>query len=389
MSEHLHPGPHPELDSLSAFAEGVLPEHERSQCLAHLAQCSRCREIVFLAQEPLPVPVPKPAPAWRRWFAPAPVLAMAAAACIAVVGLSWYLHRPADVPSRDLVAQVNPAPPAPPRPVTKQSPPPTPPRPDRAVQPPATLRPSTDSTVPATTPPSLPAPLLPSASASPAPLSVAMDGLSGISGAVTDASGAAVPEATVTLRQPTGTFSRDARTDSAGKFQLTGVPPGRYELQIAAQGFRRTVKEVELSPQQMASVSSVLDVGAVTESVEVSAGASVVESSSAEVSVLRPRRKAVSLALPRPLPSKLPTTTTVTIGKVMLAVDSNGALFISRNAGKDWKSVKPAWSGKVVHLITLPEPSKTSPAVFQLTTDSDADWLSRDGNRWYPAPPRR
>jgi hypothetical protein len=388
MSEHLHPGPHPEPDSLSAFAEGVLPEHERSQCLAHLAECSRCREIVFLAQEPLPVPAPKPAPAWRRWFAPVPILATAAAACLAVVGVSWYLHRPADVPARDIVAQVNPTPPESAPPVTKQAPPPTPPRPDRAVRPPATLRPSTDSTVPERTPPSLPPPPTVQV-APPAPLIVAMDGLSGISGAVTDASGAAVPEATVTLRQPTGTFSRDARTDVAGKFQLTGVPPGRYELQIAAQGFRRTVKEVELPPQQIASVSSVLDVGAVTESVEVSAGASVVETSSAEVSRIGRRRKAVSLPLPRPLPSKLPTTITVTSGKVMLAVDSNGALFLSRNAGKDWKAVKPAWSGKVVHLITLPEPSKTSPAVFQLTTDSDADWLSRDGNRWYPAPPRR
>ena len=63
MSEHLHPGLHPDADSLNAFIEGVLPEHERLACLAHLADCSRCREIVYLAQEPVaPAPIPAETP---------------------------------------------------------------------------------------------------------------------------------------------------------------------------------------------------------------------------------------------------------------------------------------------------------------------------------------
>src|SRR5947208_14164738 len=101
MSEHLHPGLHPDPDSLSAFIEGVLPEHERLQCLAHLAECSQCREVVYLAQEPTPVPASGPAPAWRRWFAPVPVLAAAAAACIVVVPAAWYLHQKGAAPARD------------------------------------------------------------------------------------------------------------------------------------------------------------------------------------------------------------------------------------------------------------------------------------------------
>src|SRR5690349_637441 len=101
MSEHLHP------DSLSAFLEGVLPEHERAQCLAHLAECDECREIAFLAQEPPPVPAAvKPVPAWRRWFAPVPVLAAAAAAVILV---ALYRPRPAPAPPPDIVASVKPA----------------------------------------------------------------------------------------------------------------------------------------------------------------------------------------------------------------------------------------------------------------------------------------
>ncbi len=55
MSEYLQPGLHPDPDSLNAFIEGVLPEHERLQCLAHLAECPACREVVYLAEEPLVV----------------------------------------------------------------------------------------------------------------------------------------------------------------------------------------------------------------------------------------------------------------------------------------------------------------------------------------------
>jgi hypothetical protein len=46
MSEYPQPGLHPDADTLSAFVEGVLPEHERLACLAHFADCAACREVV-------------------------------------------------------------------------------------------------------------------------------------------------------------------------------------------------------------------------------------------------------------------------------------------------------------------------------------------------------
>jgi hypothetical protein len=80
MSEYLQPGLHPDPDSLNAFIEGVLPEHERKQCLAHLAECLTCREVVYLAEEALesePLSLPPTTakiPAWRRWLTPIPAL---------------------------------------------------------------------------------------------------------------------------------------------------------------------------------------------------------------------------------------------------------------------------------------------------------------------------
>jgi hypothetical protein len=442
MSENLHPGLHPDPDSLSAFIEGALPEHERLQCLAHLAECSQCREVVFLAQEPQPAPAASnPAPAWRRWFAPVPVLAAAAAACIAALGVSLYLHQTAGVPAHDVVAGLRQAPPLPTPPSadirpegqvpssdTPKAQPRTNPGSDRPARHPATeansvgvahpapIRPAAGSTVSATAPtaipPSLPPPptiptqsntaqnQLPPALLSSIPLPAgspsieikddraSADGLSGVSGTITDPSGAAIPGAAITLRQLAGMLSRDARTDVAGQFKVAGLPAGRYELQIAAPGFRQTSKQIELRPLELAAVRSALEIGSVSESVEVTAEASVLQTS-ASMARSEPRRKAVSPPEPRPLPSKLPAAITVTSSKVMLAVDSDGSLFLSRNAGKGWKAVKPAWAGKVVHLIVLAEPSQTPTSVFQLTTDSDSAWLSRDGNHWYPASARR
>ena len=42
---------HPDADSLNAFVEQALPEPERAQILDHIAACSRCRQVIYLAQE--------------------------------------------------------------------------------------------------------------------------------------------------------------------------------------------------------------------------------------------------------------------------------------------------------------------------------------------------
>jgi len=42
---------HPDAESLNAFVEQALPELERGQVMAHLAECGRCRQVVYLAQE--------------------------------------------------------------------------------------------------------------------------------------------------------------------------------------------------------------------------------------------------------------------------------------------------------------------------------------------------
>jgi hypothetical protein len=170
-----------------------------------------------------------------------------------------------------------------------------------------------------------------------------------------------------------------------GQFKMTGLPEGRYELQIIVPGFRTTSREIDLQPRQVATADSALQVGSSAESVTVTAEAATLSTESSMASSKK-RREPAYEAEPRPLPSLLLAIITATNGKVMLSVDSTGALFLSRNAGKHWKAIKSVWPGKVVRLVTPPELPQTTSAVFQLTTDSASTWLSRDGSHWYPAP---
>lgn len=385
MSDLLHSGLHPDADSLNAFLEGALPEHERAQCLAHLAECSQCREVVFLAQEiapaaaPVPAPVPVPVPFWRRWLAPVPALATAAALGVAVV--AWLAWQPGPEPPAPGTVARNTGVPATPAPAPSVEPEADPRRPVPPAKRRTRVTPTPSAQVipePAPPAPPISAPTIPAPAPVVEPPPTIREELAvsptGIAGIVADPTGAVIPGATIKVAQLDGGALLEAQSDTAGQFRFVDLAPGRYRLVIEAPGFRVASSEVDVQPRQLASVHSKLEVGSVAETVEVTAS----------VPVLQTQVSSVRSQAPRPLPSKLPAADTVANGKLLLALDSAGAVFISRNSGRSWKRVKPVWPGKV-RSIALGEP----PATFQLTTDSDAIWHSRDGARWQPAPSAR
>jgi hypothetical protein len=209
--------------------------------------------------------------------------------------------------------------------------------------------------------------------------------LAEVSGSVTDAAGAAVPGASVALRSLAGTSINNASTDETGKFQIADLSPGKYELRIQARGFRAETRQIDVQPQKPAVVASVLEVGASTETVEVTAASTAISADATTLSSVLSTESISSLPLQaRALPGNLPATTTVAIGKLVLAVDSNGGLYLSKTSGKNWSGVKPPWKDHVTGLVIVPK-SVTSPAVFQVTTESGSIWQSRDGTHWQPA----
>ena len=208
--------------------------------------------------------------------------------------------------------------------------------------------------------------------------------LSAVSGRVMDPSGAVISKATVALRDGLGN-ARQTTTGADGSFRLAGVPEGHYDLTVTAPGFEMSHQAIELKPGEMAAVQPVLRVGTAAQAVTVTSAAPALETESAGVGQISAR-----------LPSRLPASESVSLGKRILSLDSAGGLFLSRNAGRSWKKIKPRWTGKAVRIEAAPAEANTSlgksePAgepgeerTFHLITESGAVWSSRDGSHWRP-----
>ena len=217
------------------------------------------------------------------------------------------------------------------------------------------------------------------------------DTLAGVSGRILDRSGAVMPGVAVTLRDATGK-TRQTTTSADGSFHLTDLPTGQYELIATAYGFKTNSQSIELKPSELAMLQPVLDVGTVSETVEVTSAAPSVQTESASMGGLRGAAVS-SMGQLTAVPSGLPLSATVSYRKLLLSLDSAGNLFLSRNRGKKWKKVNPQWVGKVVRIELTPAyrngaPPKgknesLDPAVFLLTTDANAVWSSKDGAHWH------
>ena len=103
-----------------------------------------------------------------------------------------------------------------------------------------------------------------------------------LSGTVLDASGAGVPKAKVTaISADTNVLVRQTESGAGGEYLMTFLPPGNYTLSVEATGFRKSTQTgVRLEVNQRARLDFTLQVGQVTEIVEVAAAAPLLESQS-------------------------------------------------------------------------------------------------------------
>jgi hypothetical protein len=99
-------------------------------------------------------------------------------------------------------------------------------------------------------------------------------GLSGITGTVTDNSGAAVPDAAITVTNTATNVVHKAVTTSQGSFYITDLNPGTYTLRIEKAGFETMVLSgVNVFVSQTATADAILKTGAATDTVEITAPA--------------------------------------------------------------------------------------------------------------------
>jgi hypothetical protein len=102
-----------------------------------------------------------------------------------------------------------------------------------------------------------------------------------ILGTITDASGANVPGAlTVVVNQDTN--ARYTAVDESGEYTATNLPPGTYSIKTELNGFKpNLIKDVVLLANRSVRLNVVLQPGAVSQTVEVTASAPVVNSENA------------------------------------------------------------------------------------------------------------
>src|SRR5437016_102310 len=102
-----------------------------------------------------------------------------------------------------------------------------------------------------------------------------------ISGTVKDQSGAVLPGAEITATQTETGAVRMALSDETGSYVLPNLPVGPYKLEVSIPGFRTFVQSgIVLQVNSSTVVNPVLNVGQVSETVEVQANASLVETRS-------------------------------------------------------------------------------------------------------------
>ena len=119
-----------------------------------------------------------------------------------------------------------------------------------------------------------------------------------ILGSVTDSSGAVVPGAKVTITRVSTGETRSAVTNPAGEYTFPLIEIGEYRVHAELSGFRgQTVSGFRVELQQKARVNFVLEVGQVTESVEVKASAVALQTDDAAIGQVIENKRVVNLPL--------------------------------------------------------------------------------------------
>ena len=90
-----------------------------------------------------------------------------------------------------------------------------------------------------------------------------------ITGQVVDPSGAAVPDADVTLKSlDTGTVI-DGKTNAEGYFRFSLLKPGRYDVTVSKSGFKKVIQNATVNVGKTTSVAIAMEISATAETIEV------------------------------------------------------------------------------------------------------------------------
>ena len=162
---------------------------------------------------------------------------------------------------------------------------------------------------------------------------------SSLSGIIADPNNASVPGAAIAIRNVATGDTRQGASDGSGRYAFAQLPPGPYELTASASGFKKFVNSgIQLQASQSAEVNVTLTIGDVTQSVEVSAAAPLVDTQTADKRVTLGTREVLQLPVNARNPLVLVNATAgvaeVRTGVSTATTDQNHNRF-ALNGGRD------------------------------------------------------
>src|SRR5688500_7559262 len=106
-----------------------------------------------------------------------------------------------------------------------------------------------------------------------------------LTGVVVDSAGGVVPGATVSVMNNATKVTLESVSNTAGQFSFPALPVGTYTVTVSLTGFKTFVaNEVRLLGGQVGNINATLQVGELSEKIEVKAGSELVQTQSASVS---------------------------------------------------------------------------------------------------------
>ena len=141
-----------------------------------------------------------------------------------------------------------------------------------------------------------------------------------INGTITDASGAVLPGADVTIRNPVSGYSRETKSDAGGHYQFTNVPLNPYHVEVRTPGFAIHAHDVDVRSFVPVTENVTVKVDTASTVVNVEAGNDLLEDDTT-----------MHTDIDRGLFNKLPLesqssslSSLVTLASPGIAADSNG-----------------------------------------------------------------
>ena len=184
-----------------------------------------------------------------------------------------------------------------------------------------------------------------------------------INGLITDPNAAAVPGASVRIRNIDTNDSRQSISSSDGRYIFSQIPPGSYTLQVEAKGFKLfSSSAFNLRSSQSAEINAALVLGQINETVEVQAVATQLDTQTANQSFTLERKQMLALPASTRNPfvavHAMAGVTSMSVAQSNAPADQNVARF-AFNGGRDMSGLVlidgiPATAGDWGGLLASP-----------------------------------